>query len=896
MLSKKEQNELLLNFDWKFYTSYYKELNVLKTEKMAKNHFIKYGFKEGRICYKDIKNLTHVVPEETLDKHNIFYDMVYIINLKKNKFKKEKSIFQLKKNKFTNFKFMDAVNGKSRYYSKLYDIITKKMSKDYIKHNFQIGALGCFLSHINCILDAKKNKYKQILILEDDFIVTDNYNEKIINLFNEINLDWDFIYLGKKQWDNNYNPNNITDIVYKPDHNTFATHSLLIKETIFDAIIKLANNIDSPIDISLQKLYNEFKFWTIHKDLFITDDNYSDIQQKNYYDWKWDHKVYSNPKIIYIKNIIIYGFKKSYHHTHSYIHSMYYNSFKYYYPMLNIYFLDEDEINIIDKSIFDDSIIFCSPTHYKYSKYIYGKNTYYIFHLDNYINVGYKSIDHFLNDNIVKDLLKNINNYTILLCRKDNNINYLEENIEEKQICLPWFSDKNYNDLLYVKNNLNVYYNNIKEKKYLAYFGSIWDKNIDIIIKLIEICKKKNIYLLLKGRIFDITNNEKNIILEKNEYIQFVKFDYDDNNKNSFDYLKEKYSIKCLLSLQGSEHNNTYISNRIFEAVSNGHIGITNNKITKEYYNSSIYNSDIDKLIDEVQEILCDEKKWCDILSNQLNEFIEKFYSYNNITSCLNLLKKVSVNNNEIIILENEKNKNTYKLWFCSTNYYSDYFYTIKTNIDIIEKLKNKQDLIINLNNYENLDIFLIRQLILNHNYDVYIDQDFTYSDYIKNICDKNDIHYNLKNNLNINCLVSGQRCGSTLIIDILQKLSKNTLALSEVLSEVLYKEAYYKSYDIKNKYGVLYDFNLNTCDENIDNYLKQFIDYAIYKNKKLFMFKITIDFNKPLKDTDKLEEIINYISQFKIIYLSRNVKPIYISKKLADKNGYSNTLYEYPE
>jgi GT2 family glycosyltransferase len=49
---KNELDELLKKFDWRFYTSYYEGLKELK-EKYAKIHFIKYGYKEGRICCKE---------------------------------------------------------------------------------------------------------------------------------------------------------------------------------------------------------------------------------------------------------------------------------------------------------------------------------------------------------------------------------------------------------------------------------------------------------------------------------------------------------------------------------------------------------------------------------------------------------------------------------------------------------------------------------------------------------------------------------------------------------------------------------------------------------------------------------------------------------------------------
>ena len=47
-----------------------------------------------------------------------------------------------------------------------------------------IGALGCKLSHIEIIKNAKK-LYKQILILEDDFLLCENFIEK----YNKISSD-----------------------------------------------------------------------------------------------------------------------------------------------------------------------------------------------------------------------------------------------------------------------------------------------------------------------------------------------------------------------------------------------------------------------------------------------------------------------------------------------------------------------------------------------------------------------------------------------------------------------------------------------------------------------------------------------------------------------------------
>jgi teichuronic acid biosynthesis glycosyltransferase TuaG len=67
-LSKLEQqklDEMVKEFDWQFYVSYYDGLeSLIKNESMAKHHFKNYGFKEGRICcQKQVINLE--IPERT---------------------------------------------------------------------------------------------------------------------------------------------------------------------------------------------------------------------------------------------------------------------------------------------------------------------------------------------------------------------------------------------------------------------------------------------------------------------------------------------------------------------------------------------------------------------------------------------------------------------------------------------------------------------------------------------------------------------------------------------------------------------------------------------------------------------------------------------------------------
>ena len=881
-----------------------KNIKAKKNEYINKKNLLQNN--ENAIMKKNTNYNNGNIPnnDNIYKNHNKYYDMVYIINLKKNKTNKLKSLIQLKNNNFKNYKLVDACDGKNKYYSKLYQSVTKNMTEEDITFNFQKGALGCLLSHIECINDAKKNNYKTILILEDDFIIIDNYNEEITSLFNNIDNKWDMIYLGKKQIGEIDNNDNY--YVYSPNNKTYGTHALLIKNTLFDSILNITNKIVNPIDISLQKIYSNFIFYALRKDLFISDDSSSDIQiggiRKDI--WTWNYNLYKNIEIVHIKNCIIYGFKNNFHHTHHYMHAMYYSHIKFYYPMINVYFLDEHDITEANKELFDNCIVICSPAHVKYDKYYYGKNTYYIFHLDHNDNCGYKTIEGFFEDEKNKILLDNINNYSVLLCREQiTSLNYFESNIKNKQICLPWFSKEMYSDLITLKENINIYYEKLNNKKYFAYIGSIWNCNFKIIEKLIDICIKKKIYLLLKGRIFGISEENKDKIINNNsEFIKFVRFDYNDDTKNSFTYIDENYGIKCLLPIQGHEHIENYITNRVFESVSKGYIAITNSALAKKYFTTSIYNSDVDLLIDNISYILKNSKLYCNIMETQVDEFIKKFYSYNIINFNFNFLNDIAKSKDQLLTFDNNININMrnkiYTLWFCANDEYeNNYFYNITKNNDIIENLKNPdRNLLIQTCHFKILDIFLIEQLIKVYNYEIYIDPDFFKAEYIINICETYNASYQIKNKLMINCLLSGQRTGSTLIIDVLQKTSKNVLALSEIFYFYHGIETYTQTNDSCDKNGILYGGCIEKfTGENIVDYFKQFEDLAIFQNKKIFLFKLTLDFNIPFVRYFKFDDILEFISKsnINIIYLNRDEFDMYVSKHLAEKYSYRNIVYE---
>ena len=268
---------------------------------------------------------------------------------------------------------------------------------------------------------------------------------------------------------------------------------------------------------------------------------------------------------------------------------------------------------------------------------------------------------------------------------------------------------------------------------------------------LINICINNKIYLLLKGRIFNVTSLDLDYINKNvSQYIKILGFNYSNkgsNEFNTFEFIDKTHGVKGLLPLQGYTHNNNYISNRIFETISIGYLIITNNLLAKQYFTSAIYDDDIEKLILKYIDILSNEEEWLRIMNQQLDEFLDKFYGYKNINYILNFLKETSSLNNNLLVFDTNIENKDYALWFTNKNYDSyknDNYSIIQNNEEIRYSIINKNNYIIYHNN--NYDIYLIEQLIQINNYVIYIDLYLENKDYIINICNKYNKTFVIKN------------------------------------------------------------------------------------------------------------------------------------------------------
>ena len=177
-------------------------------------------------------------------------DFVYIINLNTPNEEINNKIQQVPWPYPLSYYILDATNGwevidnpsLSPYEFKVADWWKIESSKKFYNRNVTPGEIGCMLSHYQCIKLAHKEKYNNVLILEEDFIPSGKFPTQ--EMFNDIPKDASIIYLDRSQlWDDSKEikvNNNITKVGYSYNNHAYIITKKGIQEILSSPIL---NNI-----------------------------------------------------------------------------------------------------------------------------------------------------------------------------------------------------------------------------------------------------------------------------------------------------------------------------------------------------------------------------------------------------------------------------------------------------------------------------------------------------------------------------------------------------------------------------------------------------------------------------------------------------------------------------
>jgi len=128
--------------------------------------------------------------------------------------------------------------------------------------------MACNQSHINIIKLAKKQKLKNVWILEDDCVFVDGFVEKAKKCIDELQLiDWDILYFGGEP---NRQSEPHSDLLVKTN-GAYGIHSYIINNTFYDKVI---NNTPTNLllDVFLLNFDESDKIFYISKELLCLQD------------------------------------------------------------------------------------------------------------------------------------------------------------------------------------------------------------------------------------------------------------------------------------------------------------------------------------------------------------------------------------------------------------------------------------------------------------------------------------------------------------------------------------------------------------------------------------------------------------------------------------------------
>ena len=179
---------------------------------------------------------------------NEYFDKIYYINLERRKDRNEECIEELKKYNIIAERF-EAVDGNT-------------LVDNNWRHS--MGNLGCVNSHLNLIIKAKENNYKNVLILEDDVVFNIDMEENFKKYYKQLPDNWDILYLsGNHNQHDGYTLEMVSENIGRCNL-TYTTHSFVVRESIYDTIIDKLSNPNNPVDVEyamIQRICNSYTFY-----------------------------------------------------------------------------------------------------------------------------------------------------------------------------------------------------------------------------------------------------------------------------------------------------------------------------------------------------------------------------------------------------------------------------------------------------------------------------------------------------------------------------------------------------------------------------------------------------------------------------------------------------------
>jgi GR25 family glycosyltransferase involved in LPS biosynthesis len=184
------------------------------------------------------------------------FDKIFIINLERDYERKKNIEIQFQKENITSYEFIHAVDGQNEDLQKYNFQVIPDWIEPYSSKIMTKGEIGCSLSHYLLWERIVKEGWKQVMILEDDVVLSPHFSQILEEKKEEINqLPYDLLYIGRRPL-NEASEQKISDSFILPKR-SYGTHAYILSLSGAQKLIN-SNYLQHllPVDEFLPILYD----------------------------------------------------------------------------------------------------------------------------------------------------------------------------------------------------------------------------------------------------------------------------------------------------------------------------------------------------------------------------------------------------------------------------------------------------------------------------------------------------------------------------------------------------------------------------------------------------------------------------------------------------------------